>query len=110
MLKPIFKKIACAGRVLTSSNFPAPKYCEMIAEITLRVWPKIQMSIDKKDPTMPAAARDSNPSTGMFPTIAVSVIESNGSAIPAIVAGIANLLIFLKLIDLLNETCYKRSS
>ena len=54
------------------------------------------MSIDKKEPTIPAAAKDSNPSTGILPTIAVSVMDSKGSAIPEIVAGIANWLMLLK--------------
>lgn len=31
----------------------------------------------------------------MFPTIAVSVIDNKGSAIPEIMAGMASLLIFL---------------
>ncbi len=96
ILRAIFRKIACAGNVLTSSNLPAPKYCEIIAEMALLVCPKTQMSIDKKEPTIPAAARDSSPSTGMFPTIAVSVMESRGSAIPATVAGMARLLIRFK--------------
>lgn len=89
--------MACAGSVFTSSNFPAPRYCEIIADMALRVCPRIQMSMDRKEPTIPAAARDSSPSTGIFPTIAVSVIESKGSAIPAIVAGIARLFMDLKL-------------
>ena len=42
---------------------------------------------------MPAAAKDSSPSTGILPTIYVSVIDSRGSAIPAMVAGIANAFI-----------------
>jgi len=97
MLNRMLKKIAWAGRFLTSSNFPAPKYCEIMAEIELRVWPKTQMSMDKKEPTIPAAARDSRPSTGMLPTIAVSVMDRIGSAIPEIVAGIASWLMLFKL-------------
>ena len=89
--------MACAGRVLTSSNLPAPKYCEIMAEIALRVCPNIQISIERKEPTIPAAASDSKPSTGMLPTMAVSVMDNRGSAIPAIVAGIANAFIDLKL-------------
>ena len=54
------------------------------------------MSIERNEPTIPAAASDSRPSTGILPTIAVSVIDNNGSAIPAMVAGMARLLIFLK--------------
>ena len=98
ILNVIFKKIACMGRDFISSNLPAPKYCEIIADMALRVCPKIHINIDKKVPTMPAAARDSEPFTGILPTMAVSVIDKRGSAIPAIVAGIASLLILLKLI------------
>lgn len=89
------KKIACAGKLLISSILPAPKYCEIIAEIALLVCPKIHISIDKKAPTIPTAARDSRLSVLIFPTIAVSVIDKIGSAIPAIVAGIARRLIVL---------------
>jgi hypothetical protein len=60
--------------------------------------------MDKKDPTIPAAAKDSNPSTGIFPTMAVSVMDNIGSAIPAIVAGTASLLILLKLIVVLKNS------
>ena len=41
-------------------------------------------------------------STSIFPTIAVSVIDNNGSAIPAIVAGIANLFMLLNVIEVVN--------
>ena len=58
--------------------------------------------MDKKEPTIPAAAKDSSPLTGMFPTMAVSVMDKSGSAIPAIVAGIANLFIFLRVIAVFN--------
>lgn len=74
----------------------------MIADMALRVCPSIQISIDKKDPTIPAAAKDSSPSTGILPTMAVSVIDSSGSAIPAIVAGIASLFMVLRLITVFN--------
>ena len=67
-----------------------------MAEMELRVWPSTQMSMDKNDPTMPAAAKDSSPSTGMLPTMAVSVMERMGSAMPEMVAGIANWLMLLK--------------
>ena len=95
-LNIILKKMAWAGRFFTSSNRPAPKYCEIIAEMELRVWPNTQMSMDKKDPTIPAAAKDSKPSTGMLPTTAVSVMFKTGSAMPEMVAGIARLLMLLK--------------
>lgn len=44
---------------------------------------------------MPTAASASVGFNWMFPTIAVSVIDNNGSAMPEIMAGIARLLIFL---------------
>jgi hypothetical protein len=62
--------------------------------------------MDKKEPTIPAAAKDSRPSTGILPTIAVSVMDKTGSAIPAMVAGIANLLIVLKLMMVFKEEKY----
>ena len=68
----------------------------MIDEMALRVCPNTQISMERKAPTMPAAASDSIPLMGIFPTIAVSVIDSNGSAIPETVAGMARRLIFLK--------------
>ena len=89
-LRETLKKMAWAGRFSTSFNFPAPKYWDIIAEIELRVCPKTQMSIDKKDPTIPAAANDSKPFTGIFPTMAVSVMDNKGSAMPEIVAGTAS--------------------
>lgn len=98
-LKEVIKKIACAGRFLTSSNFPAPKYCDTIDEIALLVCPNTHISIDIKAPTIPTAAKDSVAFSDIFPTTAVSVIDSIGSAIPEIRAGMANLLIFLRLIE-----------
>ena len=65
--------------------------------MALRVCPRIHISMDKKEPTIPTAASDSRPYVGILPTIAVSVIDSTGSAIPAIVAGIAKLFMVLKL-------------
>ena len=82
---------------------PAPRYWAMIAEMALRVCPRIHISMDRKEPTIPTAARDSRPSPGMFPTIAVSVMERSGSAIPAIVAGMASLLIVFRLIDVFKD-------
>ncbi len=61
------------------------------------------MSIERNEPTIPAAARDSNPSTGILPTIAVSVMDNSGSAIPAIVAGIARAFIDLKLMEVFKK-------
>lgn len=94
--------MACAGSVLSSSSLPAPRYCEIMAEMALRVWPKIQISAERKEPTIPTAASASVPFTGMFPTIAASVIEITGSAIPAISAGMARRLMFLKERSFLN--------
>lgn len=48
------------------------------------------------DPAIPTAASASVGFTLIFPTIAVSVIDSKGSAIPEMIAGIASLLICLK--------------
>lgn len=48
------------------------------------------------DPAIPTAASASVGFTVIFPTIAVSVIDSKGSAIPEMIAGIASLLICLK--------------
>jgi len=94
--------IICAGNDATSSNFLAPRYFEMVAEIAERVWAKIQIIAEIKEPAIPTAASDSVGFIVRFPTMAVSVIESKGSAIPAIMAGIANLLIPLKVMfDLL---------
>ena len=104
MLRQILKYIACAGRYLTSSILPAPKYWDMMDEMALRVWPNIQISIDKNEPTIPTAANDSSPSTGILPTIAVSVMDKTGSAIPAMVAGIANLFMDFRVICVSKKT------
>ncbi|MFT5761694.1 MAG: hypothetical protein ACI8WA_000812, partial [Polaribacter sp.] len=56
-------------------------------------------NIEIKAPTIPTAAKDSMALFSMLPIIAVSVIESKGSAIPATKAGKANLFIFLKLMS-----------
>ena len=94
--------IICAGNDATSSNFLAPKYFEMVAEMAERVCAKIQIIAEIKEPAMPTAASASVGFSVKFPTMAVSVIESKGSAIPAIMAGIANLLIPLNVMfDLL---------
>ena len=77
-----------------------------MAEMALRVCPKIQINIDKKEPTIPAAAKDAIPSTGILPTMAVSVIDKIGSAIPAMVAGIASLLMTLKSTRVFKNTDY----
>ena len=81
-----------------------------MADMALRVCPRIQISIERNEPTIPAAAKDSNPSTGMLPTIAVSVIDNKGSAIPAIVAGIARAFIDLKLTEVFNKVGFYNTS
>lgn len=90
--------MACAGKFLTASKLSAPTYCETIEETALRVWPKTQISMEIKAPTMPTAANDSVALRSILPTIAVSVIDKIGSETPAISAGTASRLIFLKLI------------
>lgn len=107
--------IDCAGKDLTSSNLLAPTYCEIIDEIALLICPKTQINIDINAPTIPTAAKLSVAFSSILPIIAVSVIDNNGSAIPAINAGIANLFILLKLISALknfifykgNHICFK---
>ena len=95
--------MACAGRFLTSSSLFAPKYWEIIEEIAERDWPKTQINIDKKEETMPTAARDSVALFGMCPTMAASVNDRIGSEIPAIMAGMASLLICLLVMVVFNE-------
>ena len=73
----------------------APKYCDIIAEIAERVCDKIQTIAVIKEPAIPTAASASVGLTFKFPTIAVSVIDKRGSAIPAIIAGTANRFILL---------------
>lgn len=68
----------------------------MIAEMADRVCANIQNKADKKEPAIPTAARDSTGFICTLPTMAVSVIDNSGSAIPEIIAGTANLLICLK--------------
>lgn len=97
-LKTRLIAMICPGKVFISSRRFAPKYWDIIAEIADLVWAKTQNIADKKEPAMPTAANDSIGFVVTLPTMAVSVIESKGSAIPAIIAGIANLLIFLNVI------------
>lgn len=85
--------MACAGKLKTSCNLLAPKYCEIIDEIAERDCPNTQMSMDKNEETIPTAASDSVALTVMCPTIAASVNERMGSETPAIRAGIAKRLI-----------------
>lgn len=78
--------------------------------MALRVCPRIHISIDKKEPTIPTAARDSRPYVCMFPTIAVSVIDKTGSAMPAMVAGMAKLLMVLRLTTVFKNRMYYKTS
>ena len=87
--------IIWAGNFLISCNLSPPKYNAIIAEIAERVWAKIQIIAEIKEPAIPTAASASVGFMFKFPTIAVSVIDNKGSAIPEIIAGIANLLIDL---------------
>ena len=95
--------IAWAGRFFTSSSLLAPKYWEIIEEMAERDWPKTQINIDKKEETIPTAARDSVALFGMCPTMAASVNERIGSEIPAIMAGTANALICLFVMVVIKE-------
>ena len=79
----------------------------MIEDIALLICPKTQTSIEIKAPTIPTAARLSVAFISIFPTIAVSVIERRGSAIPAIRAGIASVFIFLKLMSVFKSNKQK---
>ena len=71
----------------------------MIEETALLVCAKTQISMDRNDPTMAIAPRLSFALTSIFPIIAVSVNDKIGSATPAIKAGIASLLMFLRFIS-----------
>ena len=84
--------MAWAGRLLIWSSLFAPKYWEISADIADRDCPKTQISIDKNEDTIPTAASDSVALLGMWPTIAASVRDKMGSAIPAIMAGMAKRL------------------
>ena len=79
-----------------------------MAEIAVFVWATIQMMAERKEPTIPAAARAYTGFLSTFPITAISVKEIRGSAIPAIMAGIASLLIFLKLTAELNLYFFNR--
>ena len=89
--------IACGIKVLTACNLFAPKCCETIAEMAVLVCATIQIIADKKEPTKPAAAKASIECSSTLPIMAISVSDIKGSAIPAIIAGIAILLMLLKL-------------
>ena len=67
--------------------------------MALLVCPKIQMSIERKAPTIPTAANASVALVSKLPTTAASVEESSGSAMLARRAGTAILFMFLKVIS-----------
>ena len=66
--------------------------------MALLVCPKTHINIDKNVVTIPTAASDSVAFNWIFPTIAASVNDKIGSEIPEINAGMAILLICLKVI------------
>ena len=76
-----------------------------MADMSERVCAKIQNNADKKEPAIPTAANDSTGLRSTLPTIAVSVIDRSGSAIPEIIAGMANRLICLNVILAFKKTC-----
>lgn len=89
-------RIIWLGRFLISLSLFPPKYNAIIAEIADLVCARIQTIAEIKEPAIPTAARASTGLTFKFPTIAVSVIDNKGSAMPEIIAGMANLFIDLK--------------
>jgi len=101
-LMAVIIKMAWAGRFLIACILLAPTYCETMDEIALRVWPRTQISMDIKVPTMPTAANDSVALISIFPIMAVSVMDKIGSEIPDIRAGIASLLMCLNCMDSIN--------
>ncbi len=103
MLNEVIINIAWAGRFFTLFNLLAPKYCDIIAEIALLVCPKTQINMDKKVVTIPTAAKASVAFVFILPTIAASVSDKIGSAIPDIKAGIANCCICLESGDILKK-------
>ena len=67
-----------------------------MAEIADLVCASIQTMAELNEPAIPTAASASVGLISMFPTMAVSVIDNSGSAIPEMMAGIASLLIWRK--------------
>ena len=76
-------------------------------DIALRDCPSTHISMDKKVVTIPTAAKDSVALMGICPTIAASVSDSIGSEIPAMIAGIASLLMYLRLICVSNTFIFR---
>ena len=75
-----------------------------MAEIAVLVCATIQIIAERNEPTKPAAAKASTECSSTLPIMAISVNEINGSAIPAIIAGIAILLMLLKLTVVLKAS------
>jgi|TARA_Y100000385_G_scaffold238504_1_gene253520 hypothetical protein len=59
--------------------------------------------MDRNEETIPTAARDSVALFGICPTMAASVNERIGSEIPAMMAGMASVLICLLVMVVFNE-------
>lgn len=74
-----------------------------MADIADLVCARIQIIVDKKDPTIPTAASDSVPYSERLPTTAASVEDNTGSAIPAMIAGNANCWILLNEMSILSR-------
>ena len=72
----------------------------MIADMEVLVCATTQIIADKKEPTNPTAAKASTELCFKLPTIAMSVKDRIDSDIPAKIAGMANLLMSLKLMEL----------
>ena len=75
--------------------------------MALRVCPRTQINIERKVVTIPTAASDSVALRGILPIIAASVNDRIGSEIPAINAGIANLLICFNEMSVLKRLDHK---
>src|SRR5690606_11123022 len=92
------KARACGTSVLTALKRFDPRSSDTIAEIAVFVWATIHIIADKKEPIIPAAAITSTGFSVTLPITAISVNEIKGTAIPAMMAGMASCLISLKLI------------
>ena len=101
-LNDVIRNIAWAGKFFTASSLSAPRYCDTIEDIALRVCPNTQMSMDKKVVTIPTAAKEDVALDSILPIMAASVNDKTGSDIPAIRAGIASLLICFNVIVVLK--------
>ena len=96
-LKPKLRSKSCGIKVFTLLIRRAPSFWDTVVDIAVLVWANIHIIADKNEPTSPIAAKDSVGFSSTPPIITKSVNEIKGSAIPAMIAGIAILLISLKL-------------